>query len=63
MNSVTGLLLKWWSEASLTANIFIAENEPSTIHNQQIHLTNKLVNVSTQLTYQNTVLNPQTKHH
>ena len=31
MNSVTGLLLKWWSEASLTANIFNAVNEPSTI--------------------------------
>ena len=25
MNSITGLLLKWWSENSLTANIFIAE--------------------------------------
>ena len=28
MNSITGLLLKWWSEALETANIFIAENEP-----------------------------------
>ena len=31
MNSVTGVLLKWWSKASLTANIFIVENEPSMI--------------------------------
>ena len=62
MNSITGLLLKWWSEVSSTTNIFIAENEPSSIYNKTKHLTNELVNVSTQLTYQNTVLKPQLKH-
>ena len=28
-----------------------------------IHLTNELFNVSTQLNYQNTILNPHPKHH
>ena len=67
MNSITGLLLKWWSEALLTANTYIYRGKQTFNDTKLTNMLNKLtsyvVNVSTQLTYQNTVLNPQTKHY